>query len=125
MELQRSGPTAWPSLNVTTTGGLILRRFEDHEVLVAVRAFRAGEVIFSFDHATWRIRPDAFTVQDARGRPVHDPLLARVARAGRADGPNCRADFGMMALIASRRIAVGEILALAGPEPVRGLESLS
>ncbi len=114
-------PFAWstvtPPPHLSTTGGLILRRAEGREALVAIRPFRAGEIIFTFDHATWRCSRDVVTVDDAAGRPVYDPLLARVARVAPRDGPNCRADFDLMALIAGRRIDAGETLTLARSAP--------
>jgi hypothetical protein len=108
-----------PSSDICATGGLIVRWIDGRETLVAIRPFRAGEVVFTLDHATWRLGHDASTVGDPRGRPVYDPLLARVARA---QGANCRADFGVMALIARRRIAAGETLTVESPRTAAGPE---
>jgi len=107
MELEFAQSSVPPHL--CATGGLIVRCVDGREALVAIRPFRAGEVLFTFDHATWRAGRDAFTVDDPRGRPVHDPLLSRVAHALEA---NCRADFDRMALIARRRIDPGETLTI-------------
>ena len=125
MELQFAQSTLSPSSHLTATGGLIIRRVDEREVLVAARLFRAGEVIFTFDHATWRAGRNAVTVDDARGRPVYDPLLARVARVASAGAPNCRADFDLMALISSRRIHAGESLTLERPAQDRRPEALA
>jgi len=112
MQLELSQGSASFSSHLCATGSLIFRCVDGRETLVAIRPYRAGEVIFTFDHATWRAGRDAFTVDDARGRPVYDPLLARVAH-GR--DPNCRADFDLMALVARRHIAAGETLTVEGP----------
>jgi SET domain-containing protein len=77
------------------------------DALVAVRPFQAGEPIFAFSHVSWRPARDGNTVEDPRGRHVYDPLLARVAHSC---APNCRPSFELMALIARRDIAAGEIL---------------
>jgi hypothetical protein len=115
MGIQFAWSTVAPPSHLSTTGGLILRCLDGREILVAVRRFRLGEVIFTFDHATWRGRRDSVTVDDAFGRPVYDPLLARVARVALSGAANCRADFDLMALIARRAISAGETLRLDQP----------
>jgi hypothetical protein len=88
-------------------GGLAQRREGAHVTLFALRPFAAGEPVMQLEHVTWRPWPDTGTVKHPNGRRFHDPVLAMVA--DRAD-PNCRLSFELMALIARRDIAAGEVI---------------
>lgn len=88
-------------------GGLALRRDGSEVSLFALRAFVAGEPVMQLEHITWRPWPDDSTVTHPSGRHFHDPVLAMVTDCG---DPNCRLSFELMALIARRDIAAGEVI---------------
>lgn len=87
--------------------GLEIRHIGTGEALYATRAFAAGEPIFTFDHISWRPRRDRYTVQTPGGQHLFDPILARVAHAC---DPNGRPSFRLLALVARRDIAPGELI---------------
>ena len=87
--------------------GLLVRREGTGEDLIAARPFRPGEVVFEFLNVTWRPVRDRFTVEHPSGRHFFDPLLARVSHSC---DPNARVSTKLMALVARREIASGEVI---------------
>jgi len=88
-------------------GGLAQRRDGSQITLFALRPFVAGEPVMQLEHVAWRPWPDVATVKHPSGRRFHDPVLAMVTHR---DDPNCRLSFELMALIARRDIAAGEVI---------------
>jgi hypothetical protein len=87
--------------------GVFIRREGTGEDLIAARELRPAEVVFEFQNVTWRRSRDAFTVEHPSGRHFYDPLLARVSHSC---DPNARVSTKLMALVARRPIAPGEII---------------
>ncbi|MBS0409988.1 MAG: hypothetical protein JSR86_08745 [Proteobacteria bacterium] len=87
--------------------GLEIRHIGTGEALFAARVFEAGEPLFEFERASWRPRRDRFTVETPDGQHLYDPILARVAHGC---DPNGRISFRLMALVARRDIAAGELV---------------
>lgn len=109
-----AAPDRAPALPITPTPrpahapeGLEIRHIGTGEALYAARPFAAGEPIFTFDHVSWRPRRDRYTAQTPQGQHLFDPILARVAHAC---DPNGRISFRLMALVARRDIAAGELI---------------
>jgi len=88
-------------------GGLAQRRNGSEVTLFALRPFVAGEPVMQLEHVSWRPWPDVAAVTHPNGQRFHDPVLAMVADC---DEPNCRLSFELMALIARRDIAAGEVI---------------
>jgi len=114
MGVGRCSEDPWPPLAIVPTPlpaqapeGLEIRHIGTGEALFAARAFAAGEPIFKFERVSWRPRRDRYTVETPDGQHLYDPILARVAHGC---DPNGRPSFELMALIARRDIAAGELI---------------
>jgi hypothetical protein len=89
------------------SGGLAESRDAVDASLFALRPFAAGEPVMRLEHVTWRGAADETTIAHPNGRHIYDPVLAMAA--DRRDA-NCRLSLELMALIARRDIAAGEII---------------
>jgi hypothetical protein len=87
--------------------GLQIRREGTGEDLLAARCFGPGELVFEFRNVTWRPARDRLTVEHPNGHHFFDPLLARVSHSC---DPNTRASAQLMALVARRPIAPGDVV---------------
>jgi hypothetical protein len=73
----------------------------------AARAYRPGDVVFSFDEVEWRPQRDRDTVQHRHGGHIFHPLLARTAHSC---DPNCCVSFPTSSMVAIRPIEAGEVI---------------
>ena len=88
---------------------LILKRDGAVESLYAIRSYRPGEVVLTFDQVTWLPVRDPETIETPFGQHLHHPVLAKAAHSCE---PSCRIAFPDRRMVAVRPIAPGEAITL-------------